>query len=216
MVKGEDEGVACWDEGVACWDEGVACWDEGVACCLKSVFWRGGGGHTVSLCGSGTNSRILSNKYLLLSNGSPGGGMIGGSSWGQGFQPRWSLVRRERVFSSESQCTLTLAVPGVCQGGARTLSSPPWKYPVQSNWLTMMVPSSIPISWAWLVWADWSTTRTRSSRHPTSVFLNFCFSRPKHQSGANFVWPTSKNDISILLLSPHITRQAKYCMTNLI
>ena len=82
----------------------------------------------------------------------------------------------------------------------------------QSYCLTITSPSSFPTSWAWLMEAEFSTTFTRSCRHPTSVLLNRCFRRPNAQSGANLVWPTIMKLISTCLLRPAITRHAKYCI----
>ena len=45
-----------------------------------------GGGHTTSLSGSGTKSRVFLYRYFLSSD-SPGGGNIAGSWLGRGFQP---------------------------------------------------------------------------------------------------------------------------------
>ena len=89
------------------------------------------------------------------------------------------------------------------------------KCPAQSYCCIIVVPSSLPTSWPTLVVADWLTTRSRSSWHPTSVLRNFCFTRPKHQSGAKFVWPTTRNEISMRSFKPHSTLHVRYCMTNL-
>ena len=48
-----------------------------------------------------------------------------------------------------------------------------------------------------------------SAKQPTFVLRNLCLKSPKHQSGANLVWPTNIKDISILLLSPARTRHAR-------
>ena len=64
--------------------------------------------------------------------------------------------------------------------------------------------------------AELLTTLSKSSRHPTFDFLNFCFRSPKHQSGANLVWPTIMNDISIFLLSPDRTLHARYSIMKLL
>ena len=55
------------------------------------------------------------------------------------------------------------------------------------------------------------TTSTTSSRELTKVRRYLCLNRPKHQSGANFVWPTSMKDIRTVRCSPVSTRQARYC-----
>lgn len=80
----------------------------------------------------------------------------------------------------------------------------------------MVVPSSLPTSCAVLTVAESFTTFTKSSRHPTDVLLNFCLRSPKAQSGENLVWPTIMKLISMLELRPAKTRQARYCMTNLL
>ena len=90
-----------------------------------------GGGHTVSLCGSGTKSRIFSKRYLLLSNGSPGGESMAGRSCGQGFQPRCCFFRRESVFSSALHCVLTIACPGAAEEKTR--------------WCHDLMPSKAPL-----------------------------------------------------------------------
>ena len=52
-----------------------------------------------------------------------------------------------------------------------------------------------PTNCALLGVADIFTAWTMSSRQPMLVLLYCCFSSPKHQSGANFVCPTGRNDI---------------------
>ena len=58
---------------------------------------------------------------------------------------------------------------------------------------TLISWSSVPTSCATLtpVVVLSSVTRTMSSRQETGVLRNFCFSKPKHQSGPNFVWPAT-------------------------
>ncbi len=84
------------------------------------------------------------------------------------------------------------------------------KYDVHSNVGTIKVPSLVPTNWGWLHVAEDSTHLAEASRLPTSVFLYFCFSKPKHQSGENLVWTTTRNDKVILVCLLVITRHAKY------
>ena len=50
---------------------------------------------------------------------------------------------------------------------------------------------------------DVLTTSTTSSRELTKVRRYLCLNRPKHQSGANFVWPTSMKDIRTVRCNQH-------------
>jgi len=143
----------------------------------------------------------------------PWGRMRSGSWSGWGFQPWWLFVKRVSIFSSESHCNLTKTLPGVAEEKMRWCSdeipstAPLLKY----GWTGSAPPSHTighalsdslnrPAGHGWYGLTDQPheqdhpTTRARSSKHPTSDFLNFCFSRPKHQSGANFVWLTFFTD----------------------
>lgn len=68
------------------------------------------------------------------------------------------------------------------------------KYPHQSYVGTRVSPSWSPTNCTVLTLADDSTTPTKSSRQFTTQRRYRCFSNPKHQSGENFVCPTSMND----------------------
>ena len=57
---------------------------------------------------------------------------------------------------------------------------------------------------------DHHTTPAISSKVLTFVLLTSRLNRPKHQSGANFMWPTSKNDVVISLCTTVITLHSKY------
>ena len=63
---------------------------------------------------------------------------------------------------------------------------------------------------------DLLTELAISSRVSIFVRQYFRFAKPKHQSGANFVWPTGRNVYSIFLCNPafvlhdtYVTRFAK-------
>ena len=76
---------------------------------------------------------------------------------------------------------------------------------------TFAVCSSVPTSWARftpvvvLLLVSW----TMSSRHETDVLLYFCFNRPKHQSGANLVWPTTMKFRLMFRWRPCMVRQIR-------
>ncbi len=80
---------------------------------------------------------------------------------------------------------------------------------VQSNTGTTVVLSSLETSWETLQTADLSTTLAISVRLPIHVLLYRCFIRPKHQSGANFMWPTTINEIGAFVCRPVIQRQQR-------
>jgi len=62
------------------------------------------------------------------------------------------------------------------------------QYPAGTN----VVPSESPASWAMLTAALPFTTDANSSSDNTAWRRNACLTRPKHQSGANFVCPAVK------------------------
>jgi len=76
------------------------------------------------------------------------------------------------------------------------------------NWYNH--PSWVPTSCATLTSADDSTTSAISCKLLTKVRRKRCLNRPKHQSGANFVCPTRRNDIVTDWFSPTITLHARY------
>ena len=76
---------------------------------------------------------------------------------------------------------------------------------------TKTSPSCVPTSCGTFTLADWSTTLAMSSRQLTRVRRKRCLTKPKYQSGENFVWPTIKNDRLIFACRPTIVRQNKYC-----
>lgn len=57
---------------------------------------------------------------------------------------------------------------------------------------TGTVPSWRPTSSATFTDADSSTHVPMSKSEEINVRLVLCFNNPKHQSGANFVWPANK------------------------
>ena len=70
--------------------------------------------------------------------------------------------------------------------------------------VTSTFPSSVPVSCAMFTTV---TTETRSVRPPTFVLLYLFFSKPKHQSGLNFVCPGIMNDRVISSCWPVMTLQ---------
>ena len=149
--------------------------------------------------------------------------MVGGSSARDGAQCSCSLERSVISFSLPSVDSRTTAIPG------RLLANTRWcndfmpakafflknveKYFAQSYYVTITSPFSVPTSWAWFTTADFSTTLAISAKHPILVRRKVCFNKPKHQSGANLVWPTIMNEISIRSFSPVRTRHVRYCIT---
>ena len=79
-------------------------------------------------------------------------------------------------------------------------SSHPWaKKSVQLYVGTMVLPLRTT-SWEKLQSADELTTWAIVSRLPTFILLYLCLSNPKHQSGANFMWPTRRNECYVSVL----------------
>ena len=52
---------------------------------------------------------------------------------------------------------------------------------------------------------------TTSSRLSILVCQNFRLNEPKHQSGANFIWPANMNDKVIFWWCPVLTCHRRYC-----
>ena len=93
---------------------GVAVGREADGGGVRGVVEAGlGSGQTISRQFGGQYSLILLKRYSLLSRGSPGGGMRGGSCVHDGAHCRLALVRRVIFFSGVSVISLTIASPGV-------------------------------------------------------------------------------------------------------
>ena len=122
--------------------------------------------------------------------------MSGGSSAGDGAHCWWLLLRSISLSSGLSAISLTFASPGMLLQKTR--------------WWSDLMPLK---AWRLKNWLKWSAQLYCSAKHPTLVQRKRCLTKPKHQSGANLVCPTSINEISILSLSPARTRHVKYCMT---
>lgn len=88
-----------------------------------------------------------------------------------------------------------------------------WRCCCQSPTGTKDVPSSLPINWAWFTQALSFTTVSNSCSDDTAWRLNAFLRRPKHPSGANFVWPGIKKFNEIDLWSPVHTLHAQYHRT---
>ena len=58
--------------------------------------------------------------------------------------------------------------------------------------------------------ADCSTTLTMFVRLRTFVLLYSCLRRPKHQSGENLVWPTTRKEVVPLVCRLVMHRQQRY------
>ena len=79
-----------------------------------------GGGQTVSLLlWLGQNSRILSNKYCLLSRESPGGRISGGNTVGSGLHKVCCLFIMAIVSVLPSVSFLTWTFPGYSEEKTR-------------------------------------------------------------------------------------------------
>ena len=115
--------------------------------------------------------------------------------------PGWVSVNRK-------WCIAFIPFSARCQKGRS-------KKVAQSYVGTRIRPSCVPTSCAQFTAADFSTTRTISSRHLILDFRYSCSKSPKHQSGENFVCPTIKEDTVMDLFRPDKTRHARYCMTYL-
>ena len=162
-------------------------------------------GHTRSLQWSGQNSRILSYRYHWRSSGSPGGTTSSGSSTDDGVHDGSFL--KIMVVSVPSTSFDTLTFPGkelekwkccIFLIPFKAVLVVCWsKYSPQLYVWTMGSPLCDPTNCAVLGVADLFTACTMSSRQPMLVLLYCCFISPKHQSGANFVCPTGRNDILI-------------------
>ena len=129
--------------------------------------------------------------------------MTSGSTVKTGFQ---SSTRRVKIFSSLSLYSLTATWPGNEQEkwnewyDLMFCSWRKWwlKWFTQLYMGTKVSPDWVPTNCAWLASADLSTSFTRSSKQSIVHRRRRCLSSPKHQSGENFVWPTSIND-SVML-----------------
>ena len=75
---------------------------------------------------------------------------------------------------------------------------------------TTVRPSASTTSWTSLHQAERSTTSAMELRLPTGVARNLRLNNPKHQSGANFVWPTTKNDKVSLVCLLVMALQSRY------
>ena len=84
------------------------------------------------------------------------------------------------------------------------------RYVAQLYTGTTGFPFCVPTSWATFISADVLTTSVMSCRELTKVRRYRCLNRPKHQSGANFVWPTSMKKSVTSRCKPVITLQARY------
>jgi len=88
-----------------------------------------------------------------------------------------------------------------------------FRWDCQSPTGTNVVPSESPTSWAVLAAALPFTTDAISCSDDTAWRRNACLTRPKHQSGANFVCPAIKKLIVTDLCKPTATLHAKYHRT---
>ncbi len=69
------------------------------------------------------------------------------------------------------------------------------------SYMSTAVPSSLETSWDTLHTADHLCNLSEAVSE-AAEFCSPCFRRPKHQSGANLVWPTTINDMVILVCRP--------------
>ena len=128
-----------------------------------------------------------------------------------GFHPSWSIFISCSIPLADVLATTN---PGVSQDSLKwwkvfmflTFRKCGFRKAAQSWMGTIGWPFWSPASWTKFALADCSTTVWRSFKQPTLVFLTRCFSRPKHQSGANFVWTTSMKESCTSLCSPTNTR----------
>ena len=84
------------------------------------------------------------------------------------------------------------------------------KYEHQSYVGICTTPSSHPTTSTSLHTADFFTTSAISLSVSTWVRRNCCLSRPKQESGVNFVWPTIMKESVMESLKPVITLQQRY------
>ena len=74
---------------------------------------------------------------------------------------------------------------------------------------TRVEPSNDPTNCGTFTEEERETQLAISSRLPIFVLKDLCFSKPKHQSGTNFVSPTGRNETVISLCWPVSTRHIR-------
>lgn len=174
----------------------------------------------MSLSTAGQNCLMLSYRYHWRSDDNPLGVTTRGSSLPSGCQ---EFLRSRISVSGMSHCSLTNVVPGIDESKwkwwnffiPRILLKCGARNVVQSYTGTTVLPSSRETSCVKLHSADAFTTSDKLLNPPTLVFLYFCLSSPKLQSGANFVCPTTRKESVILVCLPVSALHAKYCTIQL-
>ena len=150
-------------------------------------------------------------RYHCRSIERPDGTTTGGKLCWDGAHV-WS-VRSEKCSSSESDSILTHTEPGVVEVIVKwwyflmpfSFFNLPVKCADQLYMGTTTSPHWVPTSCAMLASAEMLTTCSSSERQDTFMRRKRCLSRPKHQSGANLVWPTMRKERLTWLWSPTIT-----------
>ena len=187
----------------------------GGADCLR----RGtdGRGHTSSRQVSGQYSLILSKRYHCRSADSPEGVTTGGRSVAEGDQSSLSILN---FTSSLSLNSFRVTFPRLVVVKMKWCCFLIWgilrkwspRNSTQSYIGTSTVPSSSPTSSAMLGAAELVMAFARSFRQPMILRRSFCFARPKHQSGENFVCPARRKEMVILSWRPVSILHIMYCI----
>ena len=167
-------------------------------------------GQTVSWASSRQNWRICRYKYHWRLLSRPVRSRTPGLSRGMSAGSNTSILM---ATSSSSDVFFTKHIPGALASKRK------WWYcskvvvrrdATASHTLTIDSPRSLPTNWAWFTIALPFTTASMSARLDTAVRRKACFSKPKHQSGANFVWPVTRKCSEIDLCWPVKILQAQY------
>ena len=172
-----------------------------------------GSGQTMPLLSSPTNGLMWRNRYACLSRVSPAGSILSGMPTGRSpcFSTN-SVVGPSHSFLISTTPGRSSAKEKCCTSLMPfTFLNPADRKVLQSKVGTSTFPASSLTSWDRLAVEDASTSSAMSDMQDTLDRRNLRLMRPKHQSGANLVWPASMKWMLMVVCWPDKTRHARYC-----